>query len=735
MRYLILLLSSLAIYAQDVQEQIQVILRETRVHVVDKDGRPVRGLTLEDFVLEENGKGQVLTHFDEVDYDRMTVKPGQIIQKLSRPQRTSILVLETSDLATGDFNALIEGMRDFIEHDLGSDDFMKLVQLDEKATSLTSFTNDKNVLLAGLAKAIPNGRLKKSLMAAETGIVNEIPEFMRLDEEVNKWQAIADTASGRARETALVNVARYESQRDNRARTIDRMVEEKEDIKARSYRGHYLQMQYIARMMAPMDGTKSIYLLSGGLYLEHDPISSNTKEMAERLGRLLNTHKITVYSIQQSTRILPGEGQLQMSTVPVNVSLLQNMPSLDQGFSRNAKSLRNPDNTVIENNRQSETGVRAAAETTGGVFKRGLRMNLAKMLREVREASGHFYVLGYTVEGSEAEVKSQLKIRLSSQSGNYRLHYGSEYAENIPYRKLLPDEQAVSFKADLLYAKTSRDDLLAEWDYYLFSDENGGYRIPVTGNFPLDSDSAYDIGFTALGENREPLDYVYTSLKTMPSGEEVSFYDVLFTEKRPHYIRFSARSLASDEYSIEEFVLAAPRVSESETHLSDLVPIYDPRKTLPLSELRDRERSRSTLKTGKSRKEKKQEEGTETAEGKRLRRDPFRYEDQSVRPNGITRFNAPESVDIFFHMQNFTDPEPDLKLQFMLKTRKNIFPPRATSLVNVARLDEDTLLYHCRLDTRGLPPDLYEVWVKMVDSKQDKEYKSYHRMEIVNEEL
>ena len=420
-----------------------------------------------------------------------------------------------------------------------------------------------------------------------------------------------------------------------------------------------------------------------------------------------------------------------MGKIPINVSLLQRMPSLDQGFARNTKSLRNSDNTVIENNRQSETGIRAAAENTGGVFKRGLKMNLAKMLGEIREASGHFYVLGYTVDGAEAQIKSKLKISLSNRSAKYRLSYGNEYAESIPYRKLPADEQAVTFKADLLYAQTRRDDLLAQWDYYLFSDVKGGYRVPVTGSFPIDSSGAYDIGFTALGENREPLDYVYTSLKSMPSGEEVSFYDVLFTEERPHYIRFSARSLASDEYSIEEIALAAPRVSETETHLSDLVPIYDPRRTLPLNELRDRERNRGKMKTRK-----KQAGDTKTVGlDDRLTRDPFRFEDKSVRPNGITRFNTPQSVDVFFHMQHFADPDPDLKLQVMLKTKKNIFPPQGTSLLNVTRLDEETLLYHVRLDTSGLTPDMYEIWVKMIDSKLEKEYKSFHRMEIVNQEF
>ena len=57
-----LLLTSFA-FSQEVSEEIQVILREARVHVVGKDGNPVKGLTKDAFTVTENGEAMNVTFF------------------------------------------------------------------------------------------------------------------------------------------------------------------------------------------------------------------------------------------------------------------------------------------------------------------------------------------------------------------------------------------------------------------------------------------------------------------------------------------------------------------------------------------------------------------------------------------------------------------------------------------------------------------------------------------------
>jgi len=710
----IILMAGLPSLAQDVQEQMSVILREARIHVLDKDGKPIVGLSKDDFVLEENGKLMPLTYFEEVNYSETRKESDKDAPPAVQPRRTMVMVLDSSNMKSGDFSELITATEEFIEKELGANDFVKLVQLDDKATSLTRFTNDKQKLLAGLKRASYKGTLKKALTRAEAGISRDLPDFMRLNELVDFWRRREETTDGRDKNHALEEKLKYENLRKWSSRAIDTYVEEKERYKATNYRNHYLHMQFIARMLAPMDGTRSIYLLSGGLYLENDPNISNTGAMATQLGQLLNTHKITVYSIQKDTHIMTGESSLQMAGYPIDVDRLRKIGSMDQEFSQRPEKIRNTDNTVLENDHQSETGIRVAAEHTGGVFKRAYKDNLYQMMQELREASSNFYVLGY--QGEETRTKSRLKISLVNKPQGAVLRYGKEFAQKTPYSKLAPDEQEATFKADILYSQSRRDDLLSSWDYYLFRDPQGGYRIPVTGTFPLaEHFGAHDIGFTALDQDREPLDFTYTSLKNMPKQDRVSFYDVLLSDKRPHYIRFSVRNQANDEVSIEEMAIGPPIASEEGTYLSDMVPIYEARNTLPLNELRQRE----------SKKDKNE------AEDPRLARDPFRFGDKSVRPNGRTRYNSPKAVDFVFHLQNFKDPVPDLKLQFMLKTDKEILPGEGTTLLNMERIDEETLLYHCRLDTSKLLPNNYEVWVKMLDTKTKTEYMSYHQMEIV----
>ncbi|MDJ0835462.1 MAG: VWA domain-containing protein [Acidobacteriota bacterium] len=723
---LLLLASALSAHAQTIQERMRVILREARVHVLDSDGNPVRGLTKDDFILRENGVRQKLTWFQEVDYESMIMKPGQIIQEVNRPRRNSVIVLDTADMAKADFDDLLESARNFIREELGPDDFVKLVQLDEKATSLTRFTSDKQTLIEGLDKAEFKGRLKREIISMENEIVEQLPEFQRVQNEVRRWQNIADSSSGQQRQNALNEVARYESMRDAIAMQIDRSVRDKEITKSTHYRGHYLQMQSIVRMLAPMQGTRSIFLLSGGLYLEEDSEYRNTKVMAERLGRLLNTYKITVYAIQQATRNPPAEGQLQMTNVPININSLQNMSSLLQEYSKNyAGKLRNPANTVLENNRQSQLGIRAAAEATGGVYKRGLRANMGDMLREARRASAQFYTLGYQVDENNADRPAGLKIELTANQAGYTLHYGDEFARDIPYRKLEPDEQEVNFKADLLYANIRRDDLSAEWDYYLFGNRSTGYKIPVTGLVPHNErHKEFDIGFAALDEFREPLDFSYTSLKSVPEGKRLEFYDVLLTETRPRYIRFAVRNLANDEYSIHEIMLPPPRAPEDGPHLSDLLLSYNAGKTLPLNMLRKRSYESKEKKRYKK-------AGAESGHAQRVREDPLRVGNRDYRPNGIARFSAPKFVDVFFQLQNFTDNDPKLFLSFLVRTEEGIFGP-VMEMVSQSRVDAETLFYHCRLDMSNVKPGFYDIWLRVVDQKTKLELKSTHSLEITD---
>jgi len=714
-----LLLACLAVSAQDVSEEMSVILRETRLHVIDRDGNPVRGLTRDDFQIEENGIAQDLTWFREVDYEGLTMQPGRVIQKVDRPRRVSVLVLDTANMITPDFEALLEATKAFIREDLSSEDLVKIVHLDGVAESLTQFTNDKEALLAGLETAVYRGSFRRELASIENEVVSLLPEFQRWHSDVIEWEGLAARSTGQARQNAQREADRFKVRRDAISRQIDHEVSRKEYAKANHYRSFFLQMQYIARMLAPVDGTRSIFLMSGGLYLEDDPEYAHTKPMAARLGRLLNNNAITVYALHQATRLSQAEGQLKMSESPVRLERFQQIGSLVSEFSDTPTGkLRTPANTVLENQRQAETGIRAAAEESGGFFQRGLRGNLGEMLDRARSNAAHFYLLGYQVDGSNAADKARLEIRLREPNEDLRLVYGREFAKDISYRDLPEDEQEIVFKADLLHAIRRRDDLPASVDGTLFGLPEGGYRVVVTARLEREAEATrYDVGFAALDANREPLDFAFTSLRSLPEGDRLDLYDVLLTEKRPEYIRFAVRNPTNNAYSVLETILPAGTPGATETRLSGLVIAGDARKTVPLHRIRVRTQDERGL------------ERAGDGQARRIEQDPLTLGERTFRPNGAPQFQAPEKLDVFFHLEKYTDPDPKLLFQFLVKAEAGISGP-PMEMVHQERIDEGTVFYHCRLDLTGLAPDRYEIWLRVTDRTAEQAYMTHHVIEI-----
>jgi len=718
-RALFLLVLCHAAQAQEVTEEMRVILRETRVHVLDGDGNPLRGLARDDFVLTENGTPQTLTYFREVDYTSLTMAPGEIIQKVDRPRRVTVMVLDTSNMMKADFDALIASTADFIREDLSPEDMVKLVQLDGEAVALTRFTTDREALLAGLETAVYRGDFRQELRSVENEIVGFLPEFIRYQSDVQRWRTIADRATGEERQNALREADRIAVSRDNIARQIDHEVTRKELAKARHYRGFFLQMQYIARMLAPVDGTRSILLMSGGLYLEQAPDLVDTQSMSARLARLLNSHKITVYSIHQANRLSLAESQLQMTESSVRLDRFKQINSLATEFSDTPTGkIRRTDNSVVENNRQYETGVRAAAEDSGGLFQRGLRGNLAEMLTEVRTASSHFYLLGYQVDGQHGEAPAMLEIELSDDTREAELIYGRRFARDIPYRDLAADEQEIVFKADLLHAIRRRDDLEAALDGYVFANEGERCVTVVTARLTREEGAErYDLGFAALDAEREPLDFAFTSLPDLPDQTRLDFYDVLLTERRPAYIRFAVRNPANNAYSILEAPLEGAQPTAGQARISDLIIAGDARKTLPLHQLRVREMEKKDIET--------------VADGQTLRvqRDPLALAQRSYRPNGMPSFAAPEKLDVFFRIEAFAEADPKLVLQFLTKSEAGISGP-AMELVHQERIDDETLFYHCRLDVSALEPGKHEVWLRVTDRNTEAVYLAKHEIVI-----
>ena len=139
------------IFAQ-VHEELKVVLRDTRFHVTDKDGFPVKGLTQDDFSFSIGKEPLSLTTFEEVDLLAARAKTETPGDDEMLPKRNIIILVDTSNMDRRTFDQLIPSIDDLLEREAGPGTLIKLVQLEQYLTHLTPFSNRRESLDRGLEK-------------------------------------------------------------------------------------------------------------------------------------------------------------------------------------------------------------------------------------------------------------------------------------------------------------------------------------------------------------------------------------------------------------------------------------------------------------------------------------------------------------------------------------------------------------------------------------------------------
>ena len=354
MKYVLLFIPMLA-FGQ-VYEELTVTYKDIRVHVVDSNGDPVKGLKLDDFVLTVNRDDKEVDYFEEVDLavqvaesevkiaDAENGKAQPVLEAAPETvDRFMVLFFDSSHMTPSVFKSVKEAMLRFIEERVASHDFVKIVQMDRRFEHVTGFTKDKDALKQGIEKTEYRGSLRKDVLKAQRGIDNMIEEW--------------DNAPVDIRYT-------YEN-------GINQFIKEKARIKADYYRTFYYNMLRVGNMLENIKGAKSIFLFSGGGYLEHNSGFGGTIYDSDQLGRVLNRADATVYTMYfGSPNPLGGGGRtLNLKSVdPGFASRLKNysvFPPTDQ-FTEIAS------NTIVEDNRQNRDGT----QRHGRKYRRSLFTDL-----------------------------------------------------------------------------------------------------------------------------------------------------------------------------------------------------------------------------------------------------------------------------------------------------------------------------------------------------------------------
>ncbi|MDJ0840938.1 MAG: VWA domain-containing protein [Acidobacteriota bacterium] len=625
-RLLLLLLTS-PLFAQDVvQERISVVLRDIRVHVVDRDGNPVTGLTAEDFALREGKTDQELSFFEEVDQRTgAVVKPDTIdLTELGaggavvKPAgRAVILFLDTSNIAVEAFEPMIKAAQDLVRAEVRPGVKMKILHYDDKLNHLSPFSEDVGMLADSLLKARYKGHFRQALLQNQRWIIDAMEE-LDIAEAASAREAAGNTGASLA-----VNLAVAPQFEENRREELNDFIYEKERLKMAHFQSYYLQMEAMAQMLGPHPDTKAIYHLSGGVYLQ--PAGGqylDTRAQSSNLTKLLNRHNVTVYSFVQADRNPIGE-VLKVGTHRIEP------PRVTSG------------NSQFEDTFQLQSGPHKVATDTGGFFSRADgTASVAAEVVKLQESSRHYYRLVYTVDPEDAGER--IRVKLVNKGRKYKLHYGKVFGRKKAWNEWTRTDKQLAFEASLFFSREKRNELNCRYSFNRFRNKDGKVIIPVAIDLPLARvpKNGYEIGVAAVGQDESLYDVIQATVVKPPRAAGIRMHHVLVSEADPDAVRFFVRNNDTGEFSIHEKTTREPIHTEDSFHLSEVVLSQDDDyRLLPLNMM----------------------ENAKKADKDRRSVDPMVLGEMLVR--GREKVYRGEPLKLFFHINGLSGDPARLSLQ------------------------------------------------------------------------
>ncbi|MFI5090658.1 MAG: VWA domain-containing protein [Terriglobales bacterium] len=156
---------------------VNMVLIDARV--TDRSGKPIKGLTPEQFTLLEDGKPQKISSLDYHDLDAMeaaglanqptlvvplgVVQPPPEVQKKIRDRRLIVLFFDQTALQPDELMRSKEGCERFLRDQMSPADLVALAVYGNQLKITVPFTNDRERLMKGVQSLLPG---KDSQLAA-----------------------------------------------------------------------------------------------------------------------------------------------------------------------------------------------------------------------------------------------------------------------------------------------------------------------------------------------------------------------------------------------------------------------------------------------------------------------------------------------------------------------------------------------------------------------------------------
>ncbi|HEX2121238.1 MAG TPA: VWA domain-containing protein [Thermoanaerobaculia bacterium] len=488
------MIAAVALLLQVASQQPYIETFEVRLHnfdvvVTDAQGRPVSGLTKNDFVVLEDGKPQEITNFAEYSESEGALTADGAPEATAapaaeRPPRRFIFFIDEMALHPNSRRKLLNNAATLMEDAMRDGDVATVIRPVGDQNIVIPWTDDRNAVEKALRAAVEENHTRVDTQAAA-----EL-RFLELQ--------LADSASRQERQFA----------RRQYADMVRRRVEQRLG-----------QIRSLVASLAGTEGRKVLVLMTASLAARPGEEASDVDDQSMTegevgatltafrdlspaiadLGRVAAASGVTIYSIQPDVPleyITPGReaARRQLSITSAN-------PATPRRTVR-AVLPTNIFNKLLDN---TQATMASLAETTGGRWFRG-DGTIDDGFRQIGDDLRSYYSLAYRAKG-EAGGARNVVVRVRERP-ELRVRTRSEVIEKSPTR-----EMTDLVVASLMYPRTVNELGIRATPLELKKNRNL-FTIPVETLIPMEKltflggqDGKYHATFTvhyaAAGEKSD----------------------------------------------------------------------------------------------------------------------------------------------------------------------------------------------------------------------------------------
>ena len=438
---------------QNFSESVQVTVIEVPVTVIDRGGKPVRGLTAADFELTDDGKKVPITGFDVMELSKLVADTSRPLPPAA--YRNFLLLFDLSNSSPGNIARAQTAAREFVTKHIGRRDLVAVATFgaEHGMALLTSFTSDRELLDYAI----------RTLGA---------PKYFKVADPLRiATPSTSGSQPGQVRNngTEAAGVALEELQKEMNTFSQTRHDEEQRT----RLRGEFRQFSGVARALDKLKGQKQLILLSEGfdpkLVQGRQDLSfqgTQQQNSAVESGELWKVDSDERFGSSTSSKEID-----EMATIFRRSDVT--MHAID------IKGLRTDVDASSGVKKSSNESLFMIARPTGGnVFQNS--SDLAKNFSELVEQQDVVYLLSFEAKGGNAAKYHKLKVKVN-KPGIGRVQSRDGYYEASG--KFSPIEQNLSLAEIMMTDVNVRDVPLSLFAVGMPSREGDG-RVPVNVELP-----------------------------------------------------------------------------------------------------------------------------------------------------------------------------------------------------------------------------------------------------------